>query len=144
MNKVEEFSLACEENRLEKVRDLVPIVGVNCKDVWANTGLMWATVGKSLPVFYFLLSQPGLDINITDDEFGNTVLHDATKNDVEEMVQALATRADMNLDIKNKKGETAKDIAAAKGYHHLETILDEAEKSRREGILFTDQKENDY
>ena len=130
MNHVEEFALACEENNVAKVRDLVPVVGINSRDVWDNTGLMWATIGNSLAVFYFLLSQPGLDVNVADEEFGNTALHDATRNNHVEMVQVLVNRAEVDLKIRNKKEETAKDIASAKGYQHLVAILDEAEKSR--------------
>jgi len=85
---------------------------------------------NSLSVFYFLLSQPGIDLNIIDGD-GETALHNAVDNGNEEMVRVLANKRDMNLDIKNKKGKTAKDIASSSGLHDLVDIIEEAEKNKK-------------
>jgi len=137
---IDEFATACQEDDLEEVKKLVPVVGVNCTypDEYNCSGLMLAVVYDCITVFYFLLAQPGIDVNIADMVEGETILHCAVTNNEEEMVRVLANRDDMNLDIKNSRDETAKDLAAAKGFNHLVAVIEEAEnnkKSRKMVIL---------
>ena len=50
----------------------------------------------------------------------------------EQAARVLAARDDVDMTIRNNKGETAKERAVAWGYHSLQAILEEAEVTRRE------------
>ena len=107
----------------------LPVVGVNCAypDEYHCSGLMLAVEYGCITVFYFLLAQPGIDVNIADKVMGETALHYAVTNNEKEMVRVLANRDDMNLDIKNNRDETAKDLAAVA----IVAIIEEAEKKNK-------------
>lgn len=129
---VDEICGVCHSGNLARVKELVDVVGVNCQDDSGYSALMCSTVYNTKNIFYFLLSQPGVDVNITSND-GNTALHLAAFLGIEEKVRVLANKDDINLEIKNKWGKTAKDVAAKGGHGGVVSIIEEAEKRKKEG-----------
>ncbi|CAG0907242.1 unnamed protein product [Cyprideis torosa] len=58
------------------------------------------------------------DVNRQDQQTGNTLLHSCCERGYEDAVKRLIEKG-ARLDLKNKKGEKALDIARAKGYAHI-------------------------
>ncbi|CAG0905805.1 unnamed protein product [Cyprideis torosa] len=58
------------------------------------------------------------DLNRQDQQTGNTLLHSCCLHGSEEAAKRLIEKG-ARLDVKNSKGETALDIARAKGYAHI-------------------------
>ena len=68
----------CEEGRLDEARAaLARGEEVNQRDVYGSTGLMLAARNGHEDVVELLLQQPGLDVNLADEENHQTAPHGA-------------------------------------------------------------------
>ena len=126
MMNIEEFVDACKAGNLAKVKALVSTMKNNSQ----SRGLMWAIYGNHLSVFNFLLSQPNLDINMANRITGVTAAHVAAFSNMEDMLRVLVNKEEINLDLRDKKGKTAKMYATAKAFTGCVSIIEEAEKLR--------------
>ena len=131
---VEEFFSECKAGEVNAgVKQLVAKLGPNCKKSNGFTGLMYmVSVSKTpSPLFHYLLSLPDVDVNHVSSK-GLTVLHYAAFYNRVGAVRALVNREDTDMAVKNKKGQTAKEFAAARGHKECASIIGEAEGGRVE------------
>ena len=124
---IEDFMDACKHGNLANVKALVSIVNNDTQ----SRGLMWAIIGNHLSVFNFLLSQPYLDINMANSISGATAAHVAALFNNEDMLRVLVNKEEIDLDLRDKKGRTAKMYATVKSFTDCVSIIEEAENLRK-------------
>ena len=124
---VEQFVGACGTGDMDTVRQSGAVVGVNCQLGNGASGVMRSISHKQMLVFYYLLSLPDIDVNLSNSA-GYTAAHYAIYFTNEEALRALVNRADIDLTIMNKDGQTAKELATKDGKHGSMAIIEEAEK----------------
>jgi len=96
---------------------------LNQKDRNGRTALIWAANYNRADVLDLLLEQKNSAINIDEqDNEGNTALIYAVKNNSIECVKALMKK-NANVDVENKKQESAKAIASRRAYEDISLIL---------------------
>merc|ERR1719481_2005877 len=78
-----------------------------------------------------LQSHPDTDVNLTNDS-GVSPLMGAVRRGFMECARALLSRTDLDLEIKNKKGETAETIARSRNNQEMIKLLSEARRNREE------------
>ncbi|CAG0903405.1 unnamed protein product [Cyprideis torosa] len=83
-------------------------------DWWGRTPLSEAKTEEVIMVMIGLTE----DLNRQHQQTGNTVLHSCCLHGSEEAAKCLIEKG-VRLDVKNNEGETALDIARAKGYVHI-------------------------
>ena len=133
---VEDFVDACKLGNLAKVKSLVSTMKNNSR----SRGLMWAIYGNHLSVFNFLLSQPNLDINMANGITGVTAAHVAAFSNMEDMLRVLVNKEEIDLDLRDRKGKTAKMYATAKAFNGCVSIIEEAEKLREAFTALTKEE----
>ena len=75
----------------------------------------------------FLLSLPGIDVNLTTG-CGDTALKAAAINNRKEIVRELLKRSDIRPDIKNCWGETPRYEALFEGHMEIAKMIEEKER----------------
>jgi len=107
------FLQACERNDLEKVRHYLDLgANVNWKgnDYYERSGLHLAAVNNYEELLELLLSQPGVDVNITDKR-NETPLMVACDRGHENIVRRLCQVNGIDPNIRNDGGYTALHLA---------------------------------
>jgi ankyrin repeat protein len=103
-------------------------VDVNAKSNLGETALMWAAKSNNIPTLQMLLvhrNQQGefdLDVNAKDN-LGYTALMHAAWYDNLPFVQALLLNARINVNLRNKDGRTAYEIAVKNGHFSIALML---------------------
>jgi ankyrin repeat protein len=83
-----------------------------------NTPLHIACQHGFIQMFEFLISIPGIDINITNNE-GNTPLHIACGNGFFSMVDILTSFPGIDINITNNEGSTPLHFACGNGFFSM-------------------------
>ena len=110
------FHGACTNGDLEKVIACTTLeVDINCKiGDCGYSGLHCAAIGNSVEVLEFLLTQPNIDINIKDDETLSTPLITACDVGHGDIVKRLCLDPHIDLNHRNRDGNTAAKVALSK------------------------------
>ena len=118
------FIGACREGDEITVRRLVgKKVDINCTDSDGWTGLYWSVVGGHENIVMFLLTLPGLDVNVAS--CGRTALQIAAISDLRYIVRLLLNRSDIDLDVKDEEGNTVKDLSSKYKNKEIIVMIDE-------------------
>ena len=87
---------ACLHGEEDRVRDLVGQgVDINFRDEAGWSGLSFAMMSRHENIAMFLLSQPGIEINVVEP---TSVLHMAALLDMREVAMVLLERSDVKTD----------------------------------------------
>ena len=114
----------CKEGQLEMLRTAVAQKeDVNCRDEENRTALFWAVIGDHTSIVRHLLKQPGIDVNVKEDQDGMTALAIAAINGNVEIVQLLLTTKSLNANSTIKDGEFALTLAARRGHFSVMKLL---------------------
>ena len=106
--KENDFCRACRGGDVATVRHLVSQgADINCRNGWGASGLYLAVLNGHDDIAMFLLSLPGIDVNIVTND-GDTPLHMAAWENRREIVKELLKRSDLRPDIKNVWGKQQK------------------------------------
>ena len=124
-SKEYEFYNACEENNLEKVKELsLQIDDIN----WGNpndydrTGLLVSCLLGNKEIVEYLISHPKINVN-KEDKYGQTPLYVACWKGNEEIVKILLKDERVNVNKENKDGYTPLYNACLWGREEIVKIL---------------------
>ena len=98
---------------------------LNVQNIYGETALHYAAKsGRERCTGYLLRRANNIEVNIKDNRFGNTPLHEAAKNGHTEVVEMLLAYKDINRNIRNRAGKTARQLAVDKGYPETAKAFD--------------------
>ena len=113
-SKEQEFFNACDENNLEKVKELSNQIDIN----WGNsngwTGLHFSCRWGNKEIVEYLISHPKINVN-KENKNGETPLWNACWNGKEETVKILLKDERVNVNKEEKDGQTPLWIACYYG-----------------------------
>ena len=122
---IKKFVAACGyNNSIETVRDLLPVVNINCKHENGWTALYTAMLCNNLEIVRLLLTSQDIILNTTVDYA--TGLHAACKNNNLGCVQLFLNHPGCTRDIvklKDKNGNTADILARLQGHPECAGIV---------------------
>ena len=114
----------CKEGRLEMLRTAVAQrEDVNCRDKENRTTLFWAVFSGHTSIVRLLLKQPGIDVNVKDNQAGQTALAIAALMGNVEIVHLLLAVKSLNVNSTEKNGDTALMVAANHGHTSVVELL---------------------
>ena len=112
------------------VADLITQVGaaeINNKDaIYGMTPLMWAASQGHDALAQLLLTQPEIDVTVTDN-FGDTALHYAARNGHYKIVSLLLAYPEALGTLQNNAGATPYDLAKMRDHKAEGCLLHEIE-----------------
>ena len=114
----------CKEGQLAMLRTAVALgENVNSRDEENRTTLFWAVVGRRTSIVRLLLKQPGIDVNVQEDQAGRTALFLAATMGNVEIVQLLMTSKSMDVSSTDRIGASALIAAAYRGHGTVVELL---------------------
>ena len=122
-SKEEEFWNACDENDLEKVKELSnQIDDINWGNNFGWTGLIISCNNGNKEIVEYLISHPKINVN-KEDKHGRTPLFIACWEGKEEIVKILLKDERVNVNKEDNDGRTPLWIACFEGYEEIVKIL---------------------
>lgn len=109
-----------DEHHTYQVQQALP----NKPDTQGITPLINSILANDLDAFRLHLSDPYADANQRYAHNGNTLLHLAVLNNRVEMVKLLLSLPDIQTNTANNEGQTPLDMARARGYQEIITLLE--------------------
>lgn len=119
-----------QQNRLDMISGISDSVDVNAKTEYGETALSLAILKQCSDIAAFLIKEKRADINAADPDpcYGNTILHNAVKNNDEKIVEMLLLegRGRAGAKAKNNAGETPLDIAKKNKNEEIINLLSDS------------------
>jgi ankyrin repeat protein len=121
---------AVYEQDLQKIQQLIADgEDVNeQKRLMGTTPLMMAIIMKNHEIIQYLLTVPGIDVNIQDYS-GSTALIRAVKSNSKQEVRVLLMDPRVDLNILDRDGKTALDYAIEKGYDEIANMIQNRQRN---------------
>ena len=97
---------------------------LNARDtVYGMTRLMWAAARNHVGFLLVLIDHPAVDVNKTDN-FGDTALHYAARNDSRDCVRILLEHPKTISGIRNAENKSPLDLARMRNHQHIIDLFD--------------------
>ena len=128
METVNEFINACIYNKIYEVNRLIEEDKniVNLKEtIGGTTGLMWAASNNHIEVVRRILSNPDVDISVSNDD-GYTVLHECCINNSIDSLNLILQHPHCDPEFLRKKnlaGDTAEMLAKNEGFKECVRLI---------------------
>ena len=111
----------CEQNNIEKVKFYLELgANVNWRHESSQSGLHFCVTNNNEELLDLLLSQPGVDVNVTSGRYGYTALASACELNRVNIVKRLCQVSEINPNIKSNFDDSALFLALY--LNHIECV----------------------